>query len=76
MPRGQIVRVVASPHEHFGRPSLQVGYGDLRVVESAGGCGDREEHRLPARQELRPEMIGLATLPVGFGEHGRITASG
>ena len=71
-----IACVAAAPNQHGLRAGAEIEDRDLRLVEAAGRGGDRVQHGLPARQYLRPEMVGFAARPVRPSQHGRRAACG
>ena len=48
----------------------QIQHRDLCAVDSAGRRDNREEDRLPSRQELGPEVVAFPSPAIGFCQHG------
>jgi hypothetical protein len=54
------------------RTGPQVEHGHLAVVRPTGSLSNREQECMSARQELWPEVVGLAALAVWCRQyHGR-----
>ncbi len=66
-----IVRVAAPAHYHRLHPRLPVEDRDLRGVDTARDGQNGEEHRPTARQQLRPQVIGVAACTVGSRQDRR-----
>ena len=74
MPRRNVVGVAAAPHDSAILACVEVEDGDLRVCRPAARCCNREKDRPVARQELRPQMVGLARVAVRCREHVNVGA--
>ena len=74
MPARHVACVAAASNQHGLRAGPEIEDRDLRLVESAGRGGDREQHGLAARQDLRPEMVVFAARPIRPRQHGRLAA--
>ena len=67
-----IARVAAAPNQHGLRAGPEVEDRDLRLVEAVSRGCDREQHRLAARQNFRPDMVGFAGRSVRSRQNGRL----
>lgn len=68
-----VVRVRSPSQHNLLRARAQIQHGDLGIIRPARGR-NCEEHSLATRQKFRPQMVGLAALVIGLGQHLRFSA--